>query len=127
MLPTPAKTPQKPPTEENKADIKGIARNLFHGDAEVLPSPKKTRANKYTLDSFSADDGGEDPIQIYTDSHERIPEVDASSDNPFYGHQPASRETAKRRSARQRVAIPGEGSVSVEDAIRREDGMLIVL
>ena len=128
MLPTPAKTPQKPPTEQSKASIRAVARNLFHNDDQAMPSPRKTRTKKqHVLDSFELDEADE-AIQIYTDSHERIPEVDRSTDNPFYDPQPLpATEPAKRRSKRQQVTVPGEGRVSVDDAIRREDGMLIVL
>ncbi|KAK3945567.1 hypothetical protein QBC46DRAFT_277274 [Diplogelasinospora grovesii] len=127
MLITPAKTPQKPPTEQSKAKVKAIARNLFHSEDEIMPSPKKARTKKYTLDSFCADDEVDEPIPIFTDSHERIPEVDNSTDNPFYVNNTAPPPSpTKRRSTRQTVTIPGEGKVSVEEAIRREDGMLIV-
>jgi len=126
MLITPAKTPQKPPTEHNKAKIKSIARSLFH-EPEVMPSPKKTRAARYTLDSFTMDEDADAPIEIFTDSHERIPEVDNSAANPFYGdHQEPPAEPTRRRSKRHLINIPGEGQVTLEEAVRRDDGMLIV-
>ncbi|KAK4109705.1 hypothetical protein N656DRAFT_782537 [Canariomyces notabilis] len=129
MLITPAKTPQKPPTEQAKAKVGSIARTLFHNedDADVMPSPRKMRTQNYTLDSFCNEEEADEPIQIYTDSHERIPEIDDSAENPFYvGQSTAVPEPPKRRSTRQTVTIPGEGKVSVDEAIRREDGMLIV-
>ena len=127
MLPTPAKTPQKPPTEQSKANVRSVARSLFHSDEEVMPTPSKSRGKKHILDSFTADDI-EAPIAIFTDSHERIPEVDRSAENPFYDPPTVStREPAKRRSRRQHVTIPGEGKVTVEEAVRRDDGMLTVL
>jgi len=128
MLITPAKTPQKAPTEQSKAKIQTIARNLFHNETEIMPSPKKTRARKFAFDSFSADDEVDEPIQIYTDSHERIPEVDRSANNPFYvnPHLPPPQPTL-RRSKRQTVTIPGEGKVPVEEAVGRRDGMVTTL
>ncbi|KXX73370.1 hypothetical protein MMYC01_210137 [Madurella mycetomatis] len=127
MLITPAKTPQKPPTEQAKAKVGSIARTLFHNEDDVMPSPKKMRTQKYTLDSFCNDEEADEPIPIYTDSHERIPEVDDSAENPFYvGQSAVAPEPPKRRSKRQTVTIPGEGKVSVDEAVRREDGMLIV-
>ncbi len=81
-----AKTPsRKHPSAENEANIAAIARNLFHTDAEVIPDAKKKRAKKYiglSMDSFTAVDD-EEPIKIFTDSHDRVPEVDHSADNPF--------------------------------------------
>ncbi|KAM7192497.1 tubulin-tyrosine ligase [Naviculisporaceae sp. PSN 640] len=126
MLITPAKTPQKPPTEQNKAKVQTIARNLFHNDAEVMPSPKKVRAAKYAFDSFCGDDEVDEPIQIYTDSVERIPEVDRSSDNPFYiNPNVQTHQHNLRRSKRQMVTIPGEGQIPVDEAVGRSDGMLV--
>ncbi|KAK4190782.1 hypothetical protein QBC35DRAFT_54835 [Podospora australis] len=129
MLITPAKTPQKPPTEESKAKVDAFARTLFiNREEEIMPSPRKVRGKKYTLDSFS-EDAADEPIPIFTDSHERIPEVDHSSDNPFIvapSHPTsAAVSDAPRRSKRHMVSIPGEGKISVEEAIQREDGMLI--
>jgi len=129
MLPTPAKTPgRKHASAENEANIAAIARNLFHADHEAMPDPKKKRAKKYsglTLDSFTALDD-EAPISIFTDSHDRIPEVDDNADNPFYGAA-AAPEPVKRRSKRSKVTIPGEGRTTVEEATRRDDGMVYVL
>ena len=130
MLPTPAKTPKKAPTEKNPA-IQSIARNLFASDDEVMPSPRKARAKKYTdisMDSFTAVDD-EQPIEIFTDSRERIPEKVHSSENPFWGE--ASRqqeeEPVRRRSKRRQVHVPGEDRQTVEEALEREDGMVYVL
>jgi hypothetical protein len=130
MLPTPAKTPQKAPTEKNAANIRAFARNLFPAEEEIMPSQKKRRAKKYTgisMESFTAEEV-EDPIQIFTDSQERVPTVDDSEANPFYGRTTAPEtEPTKRRSKRNKVAIPGEGAQTVDEALQREDGMVYVL
>jgi len=125
MLITPAKTPQKPPSQKTRDNIQAVARSLFN-ESEVMPTPKKSRTQNYVLDSFSADDNIEEPIAIYTDSHERIPEVDRSAANPFYGDRPAP-AVGLRRSKRQMVSIPGEGMISIDEAVRRDDGRLKVL
>lgn len=130
MLPTPAKTPQKRP-EEHAPAITAIARNLFPArgsDEEVMPSPKK-RGKKYTgltLASFEAEDDA--PIQIYTDSHDRVPEIDLSPDNPFYGEgSSAVPEPTKRASKRRKITVPGEGVQSIEELEKREDGLIYTL
>lgn len=129
MLITPAKTPQKPPNEKVKAKVKSVARNLFHSDDdEVMPSPRKMRTQTQNPNSFYTAEAAETSFQIYTDSHERIPEVDHSAENPFFvGHNAAAPEAPRRRSKRSTVSIPGEGRVSIDEAVRRDDGMLIVL
>lgn len=128
MLPTPAKTPKKAPAEKNPA-IQGVARNLFASDDEALSNRKSSRAKKYTgisLDSFRAE---EEPIEIFTDSKERVPEKQESADNPFYGEagRVGGEEPALRRSKRRHVHVPGEGRQTVEEAMKREDGLVYVL
>ncbi|KAI1500892.1 hypothetical protein F5X99DRAFT_225495 [Biscogniauxia marginata] len=129
MLPTPTKTPRKPTDAKTEAASHAVARNLFPAEAEVIPTPKKKKAKKYTgltLESFTAEEIG-DPINIFTDSRDRLPELDNSVENPFYGNDPAPvEEPSKRRSKRKQVSIPGEGRQSIEEAIRREDGIVYV-
>jgi hypothetical protein len=134
-MPTPAKTPKKRPTEENSR-ITTIARNIFPARPdsvdELMPSPKKKGRKSYTLGSFSTEEDELDPIHIYTDSNERIPEVDLDPDNPFYGGAAAAAaapapEPIKRFSKRRTVTIPGEGEQTLEEAEKREDGMVYVL
>lgn len=127
MLPTPSKTPQKPPSSKTTAHIQSFARNLFPAAEESdLSSPRKKRAKKYsgiTLESFRAEVAEED-IEIFTDSQDRIPKKDDKS-NPFFGNA-ASAEPSRRRTKRK-VLVPGEGPQSIDEASRREDGMIYVL
>ncbi|RWA06709.1 hypothetical protein EKO27_g8402 [Xylaria grammica] len=125
MLPTPAKTPRKQPNAKTEAATHTIARNLFVTEGDML-TPKK-KAKKYTgltLDSFRAEDM-EENIEIFTDTRDQFPEVDESADNPFYGDH-AVAEPSKRRSKRKPIVVPGEGRQSVEDAVKRSDGVLVV-
>lgn len=126
MLPTPSKTPQKPPNDKSAANIQSFARNLFASDAEAMPAPRKRRSKKYsgmTMESFTAVDN-ENSIEIFTDSQDRVPVKDKSADNPFYGDATAPRA---RKSKRRLVNVPGEGALSIEEASHREDGMVYVL
>jgi hypothetical protein len=128
MLPTPNKTPKKAPTETTPA-ISAIARTLFpvRGNDQVMPSPKKNKARRtYGLDSFEVAE--DQPIQIFTDSNDRVPEVDLSTDNPFFGGStPVQPQPEKRASKRRKLAVPGEGEQSVEELEQREDGLVYVL
>ncbi|KAI0178607.1 hypothetical protein GGR52DRAFT_263514 [Hypoxylon sp. FL1284] len=125
MLPTPAKTPQKQPDEKMKANVRAVARNLFTNEPETLPTPKR-KAKKYsglTLDSFTAEEVTE-PIAIFTDSRDRIPEVDNGEDNPFYGnYAPTPIQTRART---KQVSIPGEGKQDMDEVIDRKDGIVYV-
>jgi len=131
MLPTPAKTPKKRPSETAPA-IASVARNLFPSRADtindLMPSPKKNRkSNSGTGYSFGSDEKPE-PIAIHVDSTERIPEVDLSAENPFISNYgPPQPEPTKRSSKRRKVTVPGEGEQSFEEVERREDGLIVVL
>ena len=133
MLPTPVKTPsdKKKRDEKIEAGVRAAARNLFHDDSDGLSSPRKKKSKKYTglsLDSFNAEVVAES-IQIFTDSRDRLPEVDQSIENPFYGETTATtQQPPMRRSPRRKmVIVPGEGRISMEEAVKREDGIVYVL
>ncbi|KAI1343065.1 hypothetical protein F5Y15DRAFT_371982 [Xylariaceae sp. FL0016] len=131
MLPTPSKTPRKQPDAKAELASRAIARNLFGGELELAaPTPKKKKAKKYTgltLESFTAE-AVEEPIAIFTDSRDRVPEVDDGAENPFYvsDSAPAVEEPVKRRSKRKQVTVPGEGKKTIEEAVKREDGIVYV-
>ncbi|KAI5866372.1 hypothetical protein GGS23DRAFT_556798 [Durotheca rogersii] len=130
MLPTPVKTPQKQPDEKSKANVRAIARSLF-AEPDIVPSPKKRKTKKYTglsLESFRAEEV-EEPIEIFTDTRDRIPEVGATSDNPFYDDNAAAlaaSEPSKKRGRQMQITIPGEGKQTIEEAVRRSDGIVSV-
>ncbi|GIJ87652.1 hypothetical protein Asppvi_006562 [Aspergillus pseudoviridinutans] len=127
MLPTPAKTPRK----KAVGAIGDTARTLFPAAQSSASSrskkPKKDTA--YSLDSFIDNaTRGSSQIQIYTDSRDRIPEIDESEGNPFYkkhNHQESTSHVtarASRRSRREEMKRDQE----VDEAIKRKDGMVYV-
>ena len=135
MLPTPAKTPRKRAIQPG---IGTTARILFPNKPdnvdEAMPTPRKNgRKPKkhigFSLDSFGEDDSAssEGKIEIYTDSKEKVPELDESEENPFYvkpGQEPPSTiQSSKRRK------ISGEAKINpeLEESFKREDGMVYVL
>jgi hypothetical protein len=132
VLPTPDKTPKKRPTKAAPG-ISAIARTLFpvrpESIDEVMPSPRKRnkKHNGYSLDSFSSADGDLAQIEIFTDSHERIPELDTSAENPFYRENTPKPTVTKCISKIRKVTVPGEGELTVEEAEQREDGLVYVL
>lgn len=122
-LPTPAKTPARKHSEQAEKDVNSVARNLFGKQ----PSPKKSRAKRYngiSLDSFEIED---ETIQIYTDSQDRLPEPDHSTENPFYGDAGIAASAAPvRRSSRNKKNAAAEKD-KVEENLKRDDGLLYVL
>ena len=97
-----------------------------------MPLPKKKRAKKhqgFSLDSFTdAGDAGEGDasISIFTDSKDRVPELDASEDNPFY-EKKAQVANGQGRSKRPGKRGKFKGSEDVKDAFDRNEGMVYVL
>ncbi|KAF3491522.1 uncharacterized protein GIQ15_01039 [Arthroderma uncinatum] len=137
MLPTPAKTPRKKKIE----DLGPAARTLFSSnskseDPEAM-APRRSRSKKYTgfsLESFEADpqQAEQQAISIFTDSRDRIPEVNDSMDNPFRS-QPADNaapSTSKPSADGTKRRRLDDGSQkrdkNVDKAIRRDDGLLYV-
>lgn len=114
MLPTPAKTPRKKVVD----NAGSTARVLFPTQSG---QKKKKKQTGFSLDSFTDDASQDDSIQIYTDSRDRIPEVDASEENPFYQKTSAS---TKPRASRRKA---GSRDKEVDEALKREDGMVYVL
>ncbi|ETS78247.1 hypothetical protein PFICI_10309 [Pestalotiopsis fici W106-1] len=132
MLPTPSKTPRKQPDDNLEAGVRAVARNLFASESSSsnsVASPRKRKTKTYTglsLESFRAEEVEED-ITIFTDSRDRLPEVDGSAENPFYGNTEDPQPTSTRRSTRvKKVSIPGVGRVPVEEAVQRGDGIVYV-
>ncbi|KAL4885052.1 hypothetical protein BJY04DRAFT_158728 [Aspergillus karnatakaensis] len=113
MLPTPAKTPRKKPVE----NAGSTARVLF---PPLSGQRKKKKQTGFSLDSFTEDSSRNDSIQIYTDSRDRIPEVDESEENPFYKKPSVNTNT---RPSRHKT---GGRDKEVNEALDREDGMVYV-
>ncbi|RDW94523.1 hypothetical protein BP5796_00286 [Coleophoma crateriformis] len=127
MLPTPDKTPRKE-SAEFSVGITAIARNLFSTRPETadeaMPTPKRKTRNRILGFSMSEDEENE-PIQVWTDSCERRPEVDRRPENPFLDNDStAMPEPTKRKSKREMILIPGVGDVTIEEAQARTDGAI---
>ncbi|RVX68150.1 hypothetical protein B0A52_08658 [Exophiala mesophila] len=134
MLPTPVKTPRKK-TVSNTAET---ARMLFQDSMDPVdltppqPTPRRPRRNKrhngFTLESFSAQtDTSDGQVQIYTDSRDRVPEVDRSASNPFIETR-SSRKTSSQTvpGTVKRRKINGDSRVDaqVQQALDKDEGMV---
>lgn len=140
MLPTPSKTPRKraAPAEV----IQSTARVLFPGRTakveDAMPSTRKSRKGKrvglFSLDGL--DEDGDDEagkIPIYTDSKERVPNLDEGEANPFVtrsrGKNKAEEVEAKvepQRRSRKRVEVIEE-ETEMEKKVKNDEGMIYVL
>ncbi|KAI9815313.1 MAG: hypothetical protein M1827_002793 [Pycnora praestabilis] len=140
MLPTPAKTPKKWPAQPAAA-VSSTARILFPSYPETfeqaMPSPRKNgrkgrKYNGFSLESFTGVANGNDEdnkIQIFTDSKDKLPELDTSEENPFYVKKdevdvgaPAFPKISKRR----KIEKAGKRHEELEEALKRDDGMVYV-
>lgn len=86
-----------------------------------MPSRRKGKKLGFTLDSFGDDDmTNGDGIQIYTDSKERVPEVDEDEDNPFVGARKTRSSTRQRRKGNAEVE-------EMEQQAQNDEGIIYVL
>ena len=98
-----------------------------------MPAPTKhgRRPKKhigFSLDSFDDGDGSsEGKIEIYTDSKDRLPEVDESEDNPFYVKPSTEPITTKRAGKRRKVHDGSNHNEEVQEMLKRDEGMVYVL
>lgn len=97
-----------------------------------MPALRK-RGRKRRNVGFSLDGSGEDDegnIQIFTDSKEKVPELDLSEDNPFYENP--LRGGSPRPPTRPRVSSRKKAGGAIDthkemEAFKRGEGMLYVL
>ena len=136
MLPTPVKTPKKKTISAANPAARALFQDQPIESELVAPSPRRGRKNKryngFSIESFTAqEDGAADPIQIFTDNRDKIPEMDTSESNPFVD-LPDSRNAPRARrlaGGTKRRKISGEKRIDpqVEEAIRKDEGMVYVL
>lgn len=136
MLPTPAKTPCKKAL--HSTTIANPARVLFPARQDTvdkaMPTPRKRRKHMVSIFGSSREEGEttvEGKISIYTDSKERVPELDASEENPFYDKPTNSRrdkELDKAKGSKKKATKSDlEKEKQQDNAINHDKGMLYVL
>ncbi|KAL8972546.1 MAG: hypothetical protein Q9183_000492 [Haloplaca sp. 2 TL-2023] len=131
MLPTPAKTPRK--QDQRKAtELQSAARVLFparHEKVEdAMPRTKGRKGRKNV--GFSLDSSGEEEnIQIFTDSKDKVPELDVGDHNPFLDNpnrteSPENHESPGRKGRKSRTQV--KEHPQIKDAFHHEKGMVYV-
>ena len=100
---------------------------------DAIPTPTKhgRRIKKhggFSLGSFADDDASSDgKVEIYTDSKEKIPEIDENPGNPFYVKPGAEHSTAKNGNKRRKVSNLPHHDEGVQEMLKRNEGMVYVL
>ena len=139
LLPTPASLPRKKQVPRREVDA--AARVLFPSRPDkvddAMPTPRKNRKVRkrvgFTLYSSTEEDEHEteEKVQIFTDSRDKVPELDPSEDNPFLEgarKAPPSLEHIERRTSRKRKQPHGvQTNPHIEKAFNRDEGMVYVL
>lgn len=133
MLPTPAKTPRKKDLRK-VAELQSAARILFPERLEkvedAMPNKKDRRRRKlvgFSLDSSGEDDDSASRVRIFTDSKDKIPELDTSEDNPFIDRPQICRPPESRKNSGSRGRKPSVSTnPQIENAFNREEGMVYV-
>ncbi|KAL8853512.1 MAG: hypothetical protein Q9221_001671 [Calogaya cf. arnoldii] len=133
MLPTPAKTPRKQDLRKS-TELQSAARVLFPTRLEkvedAMPTKKGRRGRKnvgFSLDSSGEDEESTNAIQIFTDSKDKVPELDLGEDNPFIEKpktviSPEPTKTSGRRGRKSQV----KSNPQIEEAFNHEEGMVYV-
>ena len=134
MLPTPVKTPRKKQAQQGA--FKGAGRVLFPDRLDDA-MPRKNRKGRKQVDfslygSMEDDaEGTQNDITVYTDSKDKVPEYDPSTDNPFLekpkDHSPPPEPTKKSTSRKRKATHGMDGSKEIEEAFNRDEGMVYVL
>lgn len=140
MLPTPVKTPKKKTVSKVNATARALFQDSTHapgGVGDVEPSPRRNRKSKryngYSLESFSVEDeGSRGQIQIFTDSRDRVPQLDKSKSNPFVESAMDDETVSSRKitgtTKRRKVSAEARKMDSqVEEALKKDEGMVYVL
>lgn len=138
MLPTPVKTPKKKQVQH--ASLNAASRALFiDRNEDPMPTPRKYRKGKRSIgfSLYSSQEDGEDTaagskIPIFTDSKDKVPELDPSEDNPFLikpkqmviPPEPSKGRGLKKKSGAGKTE---QTSKQIEEAFQREEGMVYVL
>ena len=132
MLPTPVKTPKK----KQVSNVKTASRALFQDPAVIdkmaIASPRKVRKSKryngFSLESFRAEEGDSEGIQIFTDNRDKVPEMDGSESNPFTDNPDGTRvKKVAGSSKRRKVSSERPKDSQVQEAIDKDEGMVYVL
>ena len=133
MLPTPAKTPRKKSVAP--AAVNAAARVLFPARPDsiedAMPTPRKRKPKRHVGFSLyrsmeDEDQAPEDKIEIYTDSKDKVPELDASEDNPFYEQPVQHPPPPEPTKSRKRKASHNIDNDEVHQAFKRDEGMVYV-
>ncbi|KAK4974061.1 hypothetical protein LTR66_000051 [Elasticomyces elasticus] len=136
MFPTPSKTPRKSHVAA-ASNVTSTARILNFKPAtleEVMPTPRKQRKHRQLglapngLDDIS-EEGSPSRIEIFTDTKDRVPNLDEAEDNPFVGPKKNREQSNQQRRQRKHVKVNKEREQSereMEEAVRNDEGVLYV-
>lgn len=135
MLPTPVKTPRKKILPNVRAAARALFQEQPNAIDEIMPTPKKNRKSKrhngFSLESIAVGDETGAGVTIFTDSRDNVPEVDLSEDNPFVDRPSEEIASAVKCvtgiSKRRKLGAERKKDLQVDEAIRRDEGMVYVL
>ena len=137
LLPTPASLPRK--KEVPQREVQAAARVLFPSQPDrindAMPTPRKNRKSKKSVgfSLYSSMEEDEDDastnVQVYTDSRDKIPELNIQEDNPFLDNdRRGTRTQGHGRGGRRRKPVREvQTNPHIEKAFNHDKGMVYVL
>jgi hypothetical protein len=134
-MPTPVKTPRKKDVPNVNIAARALFQDANAGAGFIAPSPRKGRKNKryngFSLESFHAEEENGGRVQIFTDTRDKVPEVDKSEANPFIDPTVNGEGSRTKRlaggSKRRKVSAEKRVDPQVQAAINDDEGMVYVL
>lgn len=140
MLPTPSKTPKKRAVPQEL--VSSTSRVLFPGRPakleDAMPPTRKSKKSKiFSLDGLDENSDEEAAkISIYTDSKDRVPDLDEGEDNPFVSGKggkskangvPQHNNRGVTRRSTRRANGYDEEIEEMERKVQNDEGMIYVL
>lgn len=113
-------TPRKTPRRQDHTSRNSTAR-ILHFRAqpdELLPTPRKRRV-RASLDSPQTSPPSAE-VQIYTDSQDRVPEMEPAEDNPFVG----PRKTDSGRGSSSKSKRMTREEAMMDEAVKNDEGII---
>ncbi|KAF2153229.1 hypothetical protein K461DRAFT_267838 [Myriangium duriaei CBS 260.36] len=117
MFPTPRKTPRKQDSASRNSSTRALH---FRTQPEDIFPPSRKRRLRTTLDS-PQESPSSSTVQIFTDSQDRVPEMQHSDDNPFVGPRKPIRNNGRAKSRRL-----NQDEAEMDEAVQNDEGLIYV-
>lgn len=132
MFPTPVKTPNK----RQRTAANPTARILnfqpgHHSANDLMPARRtikqasRTQTTGFELYEGDRESKGQEKIEIFTDTKDRVPIMDKTEDNPFLGESAATSSGPKKGKKKSRDQV--QEAEGMDESARNDEGVMYML